>query len=300
VSFATLDNSAAAPSDYEAVNTTVTFAPGQVSQQVTVGVNGDTQPEPDERFFVLLSNPINATLGDGFAVGRIVNDDVPAVTMNDATITEGHSGTREVVFTITLMNPPPGPVEVALATAQSTATAGLDYYSMARLLTFLPGGPTTQQVKVRIIGERLVEPDEVFFVNLLNVTGATIADGQGIATIINDDAQATVSISDAIVLEGNRRFVEAVFTVRLSAPTQLPIQVVVRTVDGTALAGRDYRATNVVLTFQPGGPLTQQVRVRVFSNRRAESDRTFHVRLSDVSNALLGDSEGLGLIVDDD
>ena len=36
-------------------------------------------------------------------------------------------------------------------------------------------------------GDTTVEPDETFLVNLTNPAGATIADGQGVATITNDD-----------------------------------------------------------------------------------------------------------------
>ena len=215
-------------------------------------------------------------------------------------VTEGHSGTREAVFTITLLNPPATPVEVGLATAQGTATAGKDYYSLARILTFRPGGPVTQQVRIGVIGERLVEANETFFVNVLYARGAEVADRQGVGTIVNDDAQPVISISSATVIEGHTGFVEAVFTISLSTPTFLPVQVVVRTADGSALAGRDYKSRTTVLTFQPGGPLTQQVRVRVLGNRLPQPSRTFSINLSAVSNATLGVSLGLGTIIDDD
>ena len=56
---------------------TVTFTSGgPLTQTITVQVNGDTVVEPDETFFVNLSNPVNATLLDAQAVGTIVNDDV--------------------------------------------------------------------------------------------------------------------------------------------------------------------------------------------------------------------------------
>ena len=40
---------------------------------------------------------------------------------------------------------------------------------------------------VTVRGDRKREPDEVFYVNLSNANGATIADGQGVGTIRNDD-----------------------------------------------------------------------------------------------------------------
>lgn len=75
VNYATSNGSATAPSDYTATTGTLTFAPGQITQTVTVQVNGDTTVEPDETFFVNLSSPFNATLGKSQGVATIVNDD---------------------------------------------------------------------------------------------------------------------------------------------------------------------------------------------------------------------------------
>lgn len=76
VNYATADGSATAASgDYIATSGTLTFAPGQTRQTVTVRVRGDTRIEPNETFRVLLSNPTNATIADGVGVGTIRDDD---------------------------------------------------------------------------------------------------------------------------------------------------------------------------------------------------------------------------------
>ena len=55
-------------------------------------------------------------------------------------------------------------------------------------LTFNPG-VLTQTITVNVIGDTASEPNETFFVNLSGeATNATIAKGQGIGTILNDDA----------------------------------------------------------------------------------------------------------------
>jgi hypothetical protein len=64
-----------APHDYVAKSGTVTLMPGQTSALIVVFVKPDNVQENDETFFVNLSNPMNATLGDAQAVGTIVNDD---------------------------------------------------------------------------------------------------------------------------------------------------------------------------------------------------------------------------------
>ncbi len=70
VDFATADGTATAGSDYTAVNGTLTFAPGVVTQPVAVSVLGDTAVEAAETFFVDLSNPTNATIAARRASGR--------------------------------------------------------------------------------------------------------------------------------------------------------------------------------------------------------------------------------------
>src|SRR5438094_9936748 len=76
VNYATADGTATvADGDYVAASGTVTFLPGVTSQPVAVTVNGDTKFEPNETFFVNLSNPVNATISDNQGVGTIVNDD---------------------------------------------------------------------------------------------------------------------------------------------------------------------------------------------------------------------------------
>jgi len=76
VDFATADGSATvADNDYASTSGTLTFPPGSSSQPINVTVNGDTKFEANETFFVNLSNPTNATIGDAQGQGTINNDD---------------------------------------------------------------------------------------------------------------------------------------------------------------------------------------------------------------------------------
>jgi hypothetical protein len=77
VDYATANGSATAPSDFASASGTLTFATGETSKTITVGVVGDTAIEPDETFSVQLSNPVNTTIADGSATGTIKNDDTP-------------------------------------------------------------------------------------------------------------------------------------------------------------------------------------------------------------------------------
>lgn len=76
VGFSTRNGNAQAGSDYVATSGTLTFAPGELTKQITVQVNGDTTQEDIEVFFVDLANATGAVIGDAEGLGRIFNDDV--------------------------------------------------------------------------------------------------------------------------------------------------------------------------------------------------------------------------------
>ncbi|HVR95257.1 MAG TPA: Calx-beta domain-containing protein [Thermoanaerobaculia bacterium] len=75
VNFSTRNGTAEAGSDYIATSGTLTFAPGDLTKQITVLVNGDTTPEDIEVFFVDLTSPSGASLGDAEGLGRIFTDE---------------------------------------------------------------------------------------------------------------------------------------------------------------------------------------------------------------------------------
>jgi hypothetical protein len=93
---------------------------------------------------------------------------------------------------------------------------------------------------VPVLGDALSEPNETFFVNLTTPTNATIADGQGLGTITNDDGAPTLSVNDVTVTEGNAGPTNAVFTVSLSTPSAQQVTVDFATANGTALTPGDY------------------------------------------------------------
>jgi probable HAF family extracellular repeat protein len=75
VNFATVNGSARAGEDYDAQSGTITFAPGQTSQTISIVVKGDRKRESNETFVVNLSNAQGAFLLDAQGLGTILNDD---------------------------------------------------------------------------------------------------------------------------------------------------------------------------------------------------------------------------------
>ena len=185
-SFTTSNGTATAGSDYVATSGAVSFAPGEVEKPVVVLVNGDTVDEAQETFFLDISNVQNATVGSSRGTGFIIDDDGPTISINDVSVTEGNSGTKAATFTLTLSAPSVEPIAIRAITTPGTATAASDYNSINLVVTFQPG-VVSRTLDVPIIGDTNLEADETFFVDLSEPFGTTIADGEGVGTILDDD-----------------------------------------------------------------------------------------------------------------
>src|SRR4029079_8075220 len=98
-----------------------------------------------------------------------------------------------------------------------------------------PAGSSTQIFQVDVNGDTVPETNETFFVNASSVTGATVTDGQGQGTIVNDDAAPNLTINDVSLNEGNAGTTTFTFTVSLSAPAPAGgVTFDIATADGTA------------------------------------------------------------------
>ncbi|MFM7128076.1 MAG: Calx-beta domain-containing protein, partial [bacterium] len=193
VQYATSDITATAGSDYLATSGTLSFAPGVTSMQIPVVINGDTDVENDESFKLSFSNPIGATLGTTSVTGLITNDDtapappLPSLVVSSPSITEGNSGTSDLVFNVTLSAAATSEVAVNYATADGTAMAGSDYNATTGILKFAPG-ETSKPVTVKVVGDTYVENNETFKLLLSGAVGAVITVSTGTGTIVNDDS----------------------------------------------------------------------------------------------------------------
>src|SRR5438270_730174 len=103
-----------------------------------------------------------------------------------------YCSTSTFVSTVTLSAAPVDPVTVSYKTADGTAKTGQfvtnpDYVPTSGTLTF-PAGTSTKTITVSVLGDKLKEPNESFFVNLSNLSpNAYFGDSQEIGTIQNDD-----------------------------------------------------------------------------------------------------------------
>ena len=307
VDYETSNGTATAGEDYAFTTGRVTFSPGETTQIIEVVVNGDTTVEDHETFFVNLFNSVGAIIGDAQSVGTIQNDEAD-LTISDAFVEEGPQGVNtNMNFTVSLSNPLTETVTVDVTSLISGSGFNFadvnDFIASTQTITFNPG-ETTQTVSVQIIGDSVIENDEVFNVTLSNVQvggSVTVNETDMLAEgeIRNDD-KALLSISDVALTEDydGGATTDFEFTVTLSQSTSDTVEVELETLDGTATqVGNDYVYKIETLTFNPGETV-KTFTVTVNNDLLNEGVETFLVNLNSALNANILDGIGIGTIVD--
>jgi predicted extracellular nuclease len=150
--------------------------------QTTPGTYGSTASgatNPNDTFFT--------------GTGTLTLGGAPTLSINDVSQAEGNAGTTNFNFTVSLTQPAgAGGVSFTVNTADGTATtANSDYVAIVNGAGSIAQGNSSTTVTVQVNGDGATEPNETFFVNLSNITGATAGDTQGQGTITNDDFSLT-------------------------------------------------------------------------------------------------------------
>ncbi len=224
----------------------------------------------------------------------------PSLSIVGVSQSEGNSGNSLYNFTVSLSAASTQTVSVNYSTSDGTAkVSDNDYVAASGTLVFLPG-ETHKVIPVSVIGDTRFEPNETFTVSLSAPSNAQIATNSALGTILNDDAQPTISISGTSRAEGNSGQTPFVFTVSLSSASAQTVSVNYTTEDGFAtVADQDYVATSGTLIFAPG-ETSKTITVNVIGDKKSEPDETFSVRLSDPSNAAIAVTSAAGTILNDE
>ncbi len=302
VDYASSDGTATAGTDYTAVSGTLTFAAGTTSQTFTVSVTGDTVNEANETLTVTLSN---ASTGTGIATasgtGTITDNDTPGFSINSPSVTEGDSGSVNLVFTVSLNPAPAAPATVDYARTGGTATSGTDYTAISSSTLTFAAGTTSQTITVSVRGDTVDEgASETVVLTLSSASaGTNISTSTGTGTITDDDPK--FSINSPSVTEGDSSMANLVFTVTLSASSTSQYTVDYAQTGGTATSGTDYTAVTAnTLTFA-AGTTSQTITVSVTGDTTDESNETVVITLSNASSGTaISTAIGTGTIRDDD
>ncbi len=305
--------------DYTVANATGTLTfTSATAQNIDVTVNGDTTFEEDETITLTLSSP-SAGLGLGTASSTttITNDDMaPIITISSPTVDEGDSGDSTTLsYVLTKTGATDLSAEVTYAIdSSSTATVTDDYtHTVASPIAFT-ATETSKTITIDVVEDNVAEADETVIVRLSSPMSARFSTGttlDGTGTIANDDL-LELSITDAMVAEGDTGTATLTFMVTLDAvpPADVTVQYAVE--DGTANAPADYvDPSDGTLTFRPAdASFTQSIEVTVNGDTMSEGNETLTVTLSSpacsgcpagVTPTLkTGGNVGTGTITDDD
>ncbi len=290
------------PGDYTPqVSSNAAVPAGYTSGTISIGVRGDTAFEPDEQFCVKIDGVTGAFLGNATGIGTILNDDaMPAISIIDASVTERSTGIDpQMIFAVALSKPADNPVTFDVVINPGTAVPGVDFVMPTIVGLSIPAGQTYTSFTVTVKGDDVIESDETFTAALVNVVGLPVARAQARGTILNDD-NATLSIADATVVEGNEGASTASFVITLSQPMTVPVQFTATTSPITATAGADYVTTSQVSRRIDPGRTQLLFEVPVNGDTLAEPQETFSVVLSAIAFANYGDTQAIGYIQDDD
>lgn len=147
-----------------------------------LSLGGDDPDRPFRRLIddvkVIVDGDVPA--GDGTA------NSIPALTIGDARVTEGHRGKTAAQFVVSLSQASTQEVVVNYATREGTASHQQDFRPITGVLRF-PPGTISRTIYVSVAGDKRIEADEQFAVELSNPTHATIGRDRATGTIANDD-----------------------------------------------------------------------------------------------------------------
>ena len=260
VDYVTADGTALAGVDYTATLGTLTFAPGETTKTIAVGLMNDAVFEGAETFVVNLGSPVRAVVADPQGVVTIMDDgtgtggtddDRPGLAVNSLVVNEA-VGTA--YFTVTMAAASAVPVTVNYATADGTALAGADYTAVSGVLTFAPG-ETTKTIAVPILNDHVAEYSESFNVVLSSAVGGIISVPQGVGEIRDDGTGAVGTDNDfpvgpSVLVSEADGF--AMITVVRENPWSTNDSTAIYPIGQTAVAGVDFDGSFGVVDFAYG------------------------------------------------
>ena len=156
-----------------------------------------------------LSNWLDPDNTGALAIDGTYSDQT--ISIGEATVTEGNSGTTQATITLTLSEATNDTVTVTVRSQPDSATA-TDFAPVNQQVTFLPG-QTTRTISVSINGDTIPEENETILLVLSNPSNAVIGAQPGRINILNDDFVAPV-INSSFTAEA---FVNSPFEYRISA-----------------------------------------------------------------------------------
>jgi hypothetical protein len=131
---------------------------------------------------------------------QVLASGTPTLTVGNLSANEGNAGATVFDVPVSLSVPAGGSgVTVSLSTVDETATAPSDYTARTATVS-IAAGQSSGVFAVNVNGDTVGESDETFRVRATAVTGASLADNEGVVTVLNDDG----AVLPAFAARGDR------------------------------------------------------------------------------------------------
>lgn len=289
IDYGSVNVEAIAGEDYTTVAGTLNWEDGDsTSRTIEVPVTDDTEIELQERFALILDNPVGdmQLLGSAQAVGYIEdNDGAPSGgrLQWSTTVVEVDEGIGVAVLTVERVEASSGAVGVAYASVNVEAVEEDDYLPVSGTLSWADGETAAQTIEVPIVDDDTVELSERLAVLFGETTGDVQITGsaQAVVYIEDDDAASTGLLRFE---QGTHSIGEDAGSIQLTVlregGTAGEIGVSYATDSGDAGPGSDYTGVNGTLTWLDGDATPRTIVVPVLDDDAQEPDESFDVVLS--------------------
>lgn len=214
---------------------------------------------------------------DNFSITPRTTVVPPNLTVTDVSANEGNAGTTSFNFTVNLSSPAgPGGVTFDIATQDGSAASPGDFTARSLTGQTIPAGSSSYSFSVLVNGDVVTEANETFFVNVTNVTGAVVADGQGQGTIVNDDAaDAAPAVASTFPANGSTTFpTGSNLTVTFSEPVNVSASWFTLACSTSGAVATTFSGGPTSFTLDPGVTLVhgETCTLTVLANQVSDQD----------------------------
>ncbi len=274
--------------------------PAGGTETLDIPINTDSIVEADETYNLKLTNPViigsstTPTILDGVGSGKIINDDIPSLSIGDVSLSEGDSGTTLMSFTVTSSLSVASNAYVTFDYSVTNNEAENDDFSGSTSGSQTISDGDSAEVVIGIAGDKEVETDETFKVKISNPTmpgsGAPVlTDDTADGTIVNDDSYIiNVNVSPSTVLEDEG---PVTFTISLDHPVAWPVDVTYAFNNAgtdTALSGSDFIDPATSPIHFATGETSKTVTVNLINDDVKEADEIFTLTVTAFNPATSG------------
>jgi len=259
VQFATEDATAVGGSDYMGTNGSLSFPNGETFQSFRVPIIDNTVTNEDRYLNLNLSGYSGgATSGPNpSAVLVILNDETAIGFTSDTFNFNKNAVSGNATITIRRTYATNKTISALFSTVPGgTATTGVDYVPTSTVVTFFPG-EVLHNVNVPLINNTNIEGNKTVLMSLGNAaafpSSVTYVDVPAATlTIVDDNFAPGQFLFSAPTYTVNEYETNITITVLRTNGSSGIVSVQYTTIDGTALSGQDYVATNGTLAFADG------------------------------------------------